>query len=213
MQGKKRARRLHNNVEKKYRANISERLLELRNAVPALRADCFADNLHGLQPADRVNKASILAKATEYIKHLENTNTYLLNELYRVQQQAQLPPTFPQQYLQYFENNHQNRPHEMTPNSSSFNSVNDQYISGSYDYQQQPQQLPQLQQDTREYPQYQDSPSYQLYNFSTFPTTQAYPDSPYRINVAEAYPDQPPSLSGDFSHRMLVGGVSGPVGS
>ncbi|GMM27581.1 hypothetical protein DAMA08_002970 [Martiniozyma asiatica (nom. inval.)] len=96
----------HNLIEKKYRTNINSKIIELRNCVPALRIlvaksgnhrtrsqpnesevedDYYEgngytddeDKLDGLKPAKKLNKATILAKASEYIKHLERKNDVL----------------------------------------------------------------------------------------------------------------------------------------
>ncbi|TID30941.1 hypothetical protein CANINC_000463 [Pichia inconspicua] len=77
----------HNMIEKKYRNNINTKFLELKNAVPTLRildntSPINFDDLEGLVPAPRLNKANILAKATEYIYHLESKNRFLLKELH-----------------------------------------------------------------------------------------------------------------------------------
>jgi hypothetical protein len=67
----------HNAIERRYRTNINDKIKNLRDAVPALRVlvdsgdDEVDDHLDGLQPAKKLNKATILSKATEYIKHLE----------------------------------------------------------------------------------------------------------------------------------------------
>ncbi|KAG7857256.1 hypothetical protein KL919_003893 [Ogataea angusta] len=95
----------HNLIEKKYRTNINTKIVELRNCVPTLRilvakennhhtnstvkdeeyvddyeGDGYTDDeekLDGLQPARKLNKATILSKAAEYIKHLEWKNEIL----------------------------------------------------------------------------------------------------------------------------------------
>ncbi|ODV87817.1 hypothetical protein CANARDRAFT_185914, partial [[Candida] arabinofermentans NRRL YB-2248] len=102
----------HNIIEKKYRTNINARILELRDAVPSLRAatenrHVSAEDLEGLSPAMKLNKASILAKATEYIRHLEYKNSALVNEVMVLRsrlglhhQQQQQQQTFMQQMQQ-----------------------------------------------------------------------------------------------------------------
>ncbi|CRK20314.1 hypothetical protein BN1708_012823 [Verticillium longisporum] len=62
----------------------------LRDSVPSLRImsksargeDTTEDReeLHGLTPAHKLNKATVLSKATEYIRHLEKRNNRLLDE-------------------------------------------------------------------------------------------------------------------------------------
>ncbi|QSZ30102.1 hypothetical protein DSL72_004622 [Monilinia vaccinii-corymbosi] len=80
----------HNMIEKRYRNNINDKIGELRDSVPSLRimqksarGEDTADDREGLQgltPAHKLNKATILAKATEYIKHLEKRNSRLQDE-------------------------------------------------------------------------------------------------------------------------------------
>ncbi|KAJ5925527.1 hypothetical protein N7454_008166 [Penicillium verhagenii] len=100
MPAKKRA---HNVIEKRYRANLNEKIAELRDSVPSLRTtknnngDSNEDDedAEGAQSASKLNKASILSKATEYIKHLEirnkrleDENTALKNRLRQVDKAA-----------------------------------------------------------------------------------------------------------------------------
>ncbi|KAI8065735.1 helix-loop-helix DNA-binding domain-containing protein [Gongronella butleri] len=93
----------HNAVERKYRNNINDRIAELRDAVPALRhAKIKKDqNAHlavndddsheedsdepifmdGVAVATKLNKGTILQKATEYIHHLRDTQNDLQNDI------------------------------------------------------------------------------------------------------------------------------------
>ncbi|KAF4819829.1 Sterol regulatory element-binding protein 1 [Colletotrichum tropicale] len=90
----------HNMIEKRYRVNINEKIIALRDAVPSLRCvvqqtenpqaaaahgdsdEAFdvVEELGGLMPARKLNKATILSKATEYITHLEKKNGMLWKE-------------------------------------------------------------------------------------------------------------------------------------
>lgn len=75
----------HNVIEKRYRNNLNDKIIELRQSVPALRAmgrdGEEGEDLEGLAPAHKLNKATIMAKATEYIKHLEKRNQKLEDEM------------------------------------------------------------------------------------------------------------------------------------
>ncbi|KAJ9131722.1 Sterol regulatory element-binding protein 1 [Pleurostoma richardsiae] len=94
----------HNMIEKRYRTNLNDKIAALRDSVPALRVmvhrlehthsgeddDVPAshgfevgeeeEDLGGLTPAHKLNKATILGKATEYIAHLERRNRSLAKE-------------------------------------------------------------------------------------------------------------------------------------
>lgn len=99
MPAKKRA---HNVIEKRYRANLNDKIAELRDSVPSLRtknpngdSNEENDDADATTPASKLNKASILSKATEYIKHLEirnkrleDENTALKNRLRQVDKAA-----------------------------------------------------------------------------------------------------------------------------
>ena len=78
----------HNVIEKRYRNNLNDKIVELRNSVPALRAVGRAngnneddEDLEGLTAAHKLNKATVMAKATEYIKHLEKRNKTMSDEM------------------------------------------------------------------------------------------------------------------------------------
>lgn len=77
----------HNMIEKRYRTNLNEKIAALRDSVPSLRVmagtsriDDDEEDLGGLAPAHKLNKATVLAKATEYIRHLEKRNKRLQEE-------------------------------------------------------------------------------------------------------------------------------------
>ncbi|KAF5027351.1 hypothetical protein F66182_552 [Fusarium sp. NRRL 66182] len=84
----------HNMIEKRYRTNLNDKIAALRDSVPALRVmvhrleqpcpegaeEDMDEDLGGLTPAHKLNKATILSKATEYIAHLEKKNKSLARE-------------------------------------------------------------------------------------------------------------------------------------
>ncbi|GAB7343028.1 hypothetical protein MBLNU457_g1117t1 [Dothideomycetes sp. NU457] len=77
----------HNVIEKRYRNNLNDKILELRDSVPSLRAmsrpngSDESEDLEGLTPAHKLNKSTVMAKATEYIKHLEKRNQTMGDEI------------------------------------------------------------------------------------------------------------------------------------
>ncbi|KAI5300598.1 hypothetical protein KEM55_006302 [Ascosphaera atra] len=91
-------KRSHNVIEKRYRANLNEKIAELRDSVPSLRVIARQRSRAGLAGSPhcdgndaendedsigaggKLNKASILSKATEYIRHLEARNKRLDEE-------------------------------------------------------------------------------------------------------------------------------------
>ncbi|KAI0022909.1 hypothetical protein F4780DRAFT_769550 [Xylariomycetidae sp. FL0641] len=86
----------HNMIEKRYRTNLNEKIAALRESVPSLRImtksargeDTTEDReeLHGLTPAHKLNKATVLSKATEYIVNLEKRNARLMEDNAAMQQ-------------------------------------------------------------------------------------------------------------------------------
>ncbi|KAI5861359.1 hypothetical protein GGS23DRAFT_606251 [Durotheca rogersii] len=86
----------HNMIEKRYRTNLNDKIAALRDSVPSLRImsksargeDTTEDReeLHGLTPAHKLNKATVLSKATEYIRHLEKRNMRLIDQNSAMQQ-------------------------------------------------------------------------------------------------------------------------------
>ncbi|KAH8593371.1 hypothetical protein B0O99DRAFT_688586 [Bisporella sp. PMI_857] len=80
----------HNMIEKRYRTNLNDKIAALRDSVPSLRimsksargedTNDDREDLQGLTPAHKLNKATVLSKATEYIHHLEKRNKRLQEE-------------------------------------------------------------------------------------------------------------------------------------
>ena len=70
----------HSIVEKRYRTNLNHKIAELRKSIPSLRGDASnSTETEGRSAAPKHNKSTILAKAIEYIHHLEQRNAYLEN--------------------------------------------------------------------------------------------------------------------------------------
>ncbi|WBW71555.1 membrane-tethered transcription factor [Schizosaccharomyces osmophilus] len=78
----------HNVVEKKYRSNLNDKITELRNAIPSLQSMCSkigsksddGKNVSFNMSIRKLNKATVLSKATEYIRHLRSENKRLVEE-------------------------------------------------------------------------------------------------------------------------------------
>ncbi|KAI9257407.1 hypothetical protein BY458DRAFT_518848 [Sporodiniella umbellata] len=104
--GKQLKKVAHNAIERRYRNNINDRIHELKNVVPALykarictqkdeeesASDSEMEIVDGVEVAKKLNKATILKKATEYIQFLKTSNDKTDNENMILQQIiAQMP--------------------------------------------------------------------------------------------------------------------------
>ncbi len=79
---KKTRRKAHNAIERRYRSRLNDKIAGLRDSIPSLRAKVESEAARQGPSHDptgssggtlKVNKAEVLEKATEYVKHLENT--------------------------------------------------------------------------------------------------------------------------------------------
>ncbi|CAG7560279.1 unnamed protein product [Fusarium equiseti] len=77
-------RTAHNDIERKYRTNLKDKIAELREAVPALHSipeDGGNEEAEGSSGrAPKVSKGTVLTKATEYIQYLERRNRAIMKE-------------------------------------------------------------------------------------------------------------------------------------
>ncbi|KAJ8109886.1 hypothetical protein ONZ43_g6015 [Nemania bipapillata] len=68
-------RAAHNDIERKYRTNLKDKIAELRDAIPSLRAIPEDDDPNSPAGSSRTApKGTVLTKATEYIHQLERRN-------------------------------------------------------------------------------------------------------------------------------------------
>lgn len=99
---KRKEKTSHNVIEKKYRTNINDKIFQLREIVPSLRVaykrysgipvlSQDATDLDGLEPARKLNKASILLKTIEYIQHLESKCSLYKSENQRLKSNISTP--------------------------------------------------------------------------------------------------------------------------
>ncbi|KAF5559779.1 myc-type bHLH transcription factor [Fusarium napiforme] len=75
-------RTAHNDIERKYRTNLKDKIAELRDAVPALHSipEDGTEEGENSQRAPKVSKGTVLTKATEYIQYLERRNRSIMKE-------------------------------------------------------------------------------------------------------------------------------------
>ncbi|CAK7214203.1 hypothetical protein SCUCBS95973_002058 [Sporothrix curviconia] len=82
-------RTAHNDIERKYRTNLKDRIAELRDAVPALRTipensvddgDGEGEGSNQAGRGPKVSKGTVLTKATDYIHHLEKKNKAIMQQ-------------------------------------------------------------------------------------------------------------------------------------
>lgn len=97
-------RKAHNAIEQRYRIRLNDKIAELRDSIPGLRMNPtsgFGGNQGEIElgigceggTVHKVNKASVLEKATEYIKSLELSNQRLQAELHRALSLSRNNPT------------------------------------------------------------------------------------------------------------------------
>ncbi|KAI7878036.1 HLH-domain-containing protein [Lichtheimia hyalospora FSU 10163] len=142
-QQKPKSNTAHNIIERRYRNNINDRISELRDVVPALRhakvgkkrkasssdPDEQEEYIDGVAVATKLNKATILKKATDYIHHLKYTNDQLQQENLLLQQCLQRLPGGSSAITQFQTYKQQQQQHTFstlsttTPSSSSSTSV------------------------------------------------------------------------------------------
>lgn len=119
----------HNAIERRYRNNINDRIAELKSVVPALvhaklksgsgkrnqpndeEDEDEDDNevLDGVAVATKLNKATILRKATEYIVHLKNVSQQLKMDNAALRQIVSQLPGGPELLMRHHVQNQQIR--------------------------------------------------------------------------------------------------------
>ncbi|OAA62071.1 Helix-loop-helix DNA-binding protein [Akanthomyces lecanii RCEF 1005] len=99
----------HNEVERKYRTNLKDRIAKLRAAVPALQRHNDSDpDCTTSSTAPKVSKGTVLGRAAEYIQQLEQANRAMASERTRLMEHLQI--------LEAMLQNDGVRPPQYTPN-------------------------------------------------------------------------------------------------
>lgn len=124
----------HNIIERRYRNNINDRISELKDVVPALRhakvgkkrkassssdPDEQEEYIDGVAVATKLNKATILKKATDYIHHLKYTNDQLQQENVLLQQCLQRLPGGSSAFTQFQAYKLQQQQQQQQPTSTT----------------------------------------------------------------------------------------------
>ena len=91
----------HQVIERRYRENLNDKWAELKSIVPTVRAKMQnkaglqkVEDLDGLKVAPNIKKGTIIAKAAEYIQHLEERNAALSEQLAQVDRVLQIARPF-----------------------------------------------------------------------------------------------------------------------
>lgn len=126
-QQKPKSNTAHNIIERRYRNNINDRISELKDVVPALRHAKVGkkrktsssdpdeeEYIDGVAVATKLNKATILKKATDYIHHLKYTNDQLQQENVLLQQCLQRLPGGSSAFTQFQAYKQQQQQHNFT---------------------------------------------------------------------------------------------------
>ena len=78
-------------IEKRYRLKLNDKILSLRNAIPALRSPLGTQQQKistlGRGISNKLNKGTVLTKATEYIQQLEREKSTLEQEVASLKEQ------------------------------------------------------------------------------------------------------------------------------
>ncbi|KAF2432384.1 hypothetical protein EJ08DRAFT_585748 [Tothia fuscella] len=204
----------HNMIEKRYRTNLNDKIAALRDSVPSLRIMSRAngesneaeegDDLDGLTPAHKLNKATVLSKATEYIQHLEKQNKKLMTELAAIKtrlesfEKVAMGPLMtvgtPDSILQ-----HQEDPFTQIASARSSSAPSMPPPRGMIPV---PENIMALHRTSVNQPHYAHGPGYPGYNHSIANTRPAIP-------APLGQPRMMQGRSGNFVNKLMVGSLAG----